>query len=185
MPASIRKERKRYGLGRSIEGELTADPVVLIDDILNSGDSLEKARVALEREGKSVAEAFVVIDYRSRKGMAWRKKHGIKVTSLFTLADFGLSLAAQKPVSKRNWTLRWQFSANGASPFSVVPKSTPPLVGNRLYFGSDSATFWCLDAASGRRLWDFKVGGKHRKGIWSSPAYHDGRIYFGAYNATS
>lgn len=178
----IRKERKTYGLGRAIEGHLTDSPVILVDDIMNSGESMEKARVALAREGKSVREAFVVIDYRSRKGMAWRRKHGIKVTSLFTLADFDLSLAVQKPVPKREWKLLWQFTAEGASPFHVVPKSTPLLVDERLYFGSDSNVFWCLDATTGLPLWQFKGADTPRKGIWSSPAHHDGRIYFGSYS---
>lgn len=178
----IRKERKAYGLGRTIEGRLTDEPIILVDDILNSGSSMEKARVALAQEGKRVREAFVVIDYRSRKGLAWRKKHGIKVTSLFTLADFELSLAADKPQPKREWELIWQFSAEGASPFHIVPKSTPLLVGRRLYFGSDSGTFWCLDAETGQPMWKFKAEESGRKGIWSSPAHHDGRIYFGAYS---
>lgn len=178
----IRKERKSYGLGKAIEGSLNDHPVILVDDILNSGSSMEKARVALAREGKTVREAFVLIDYRSRKGLAWRKKHGIKVISLFTLTDFDLSLAADKVVPKRDWAMLWQFSADGASPFHIVPKSTPILEAGRLYFGTDSDTFWCLDAETGRPIWSFKAEGSRRKGIWSSPAYHGGRIYFGGYN---
>ena len=48
--------------------------------MLNSGSSAEKARVAIEAAGGRVAEIFVVIDYRSRKGLAWRERHGIAVT---------------------------------------------------------------------------------------------------------
>src|SRR5262245_14696758 len=63
--AIIRKERKRTGLGRSIEGELPNGPVTLIDDILHTGRSVEKARVVLAQAGARIARVFVVIDYRA------------------------------------------------------------------------------------------------------------------------
>src|SRR5580700_2297067 len=46
----VRKERKTYGAGNSIEGALTDAPIVMVDDLLNSGSSMEKARVVLEQE---------------------------------------------------------------------------------------------------------------------------------------
>ena len=79
----IRKERKTTGRGNLVEGRPSGLPVLLVDDVLNSGSSAEKARVAIEAAGGRVAEIFVVIDYRSRKGLAWRERHGIAVTSLF------------------------------------------------------------------------------------------------------
>ncbi|MEM9469936.1 MAG: phosphoribosyltransferase family protein, partial [Pseudomonadota bacterium] len=45
----VRKERKTSGLGKSIEGEITGDPIILVDDIMNSGSSLEKAISVLEQ----------------------------------------------------------------------------------------------------------------------------------------
>jgi orotate phosphoribosyltransferase len=47
----IRKERKATGLGRIIEGKITDAPVVLVDDIVNSAKSAEKARAAVEAVG--------------------------------------------------------------------------------------------------------------------------------------
>ena len=92
----IRKERKTTGFARAIEGVIMDKPVILVDDIINSGDSAEKARIALADAGLSICEMFVVIDYRSKRGMEWRKKHAIKVRSLFTLDDFGLTLGSNK-----------------------------------------------------------------------------------------
>lgn len=40
----VRKERKTYGTGGLIEGTLTDAPIVIVDDLLNSGASLEKVR---------------------------------------------------------------------------------------------------------------------------------------------
>ena len=56
----LRKERKTYGTGNSIEGVLTDAPIVLVDDVLNSGASMEKARVVLEQENKTIAAAYVL-----------------------------------------------------------------------------------------------------------------------------
>jgi outer membrane protein assembly factor BamB/orotate phosphoribosyltransferase len=179
----IRKERKSSGLGQVIEGQVTDEPIVLVDDVLNSGASLEKARVVLEREGRQVSQVFVVIDYESEKGLAWRKKHGINVASLFTLKDFGLQLdktRAARP--QQSFQLRWKFHTPGASAFHVVPKSAPLLVGDQVFVGTDSAQFCAIDLASGAEHWRFKAEGAHRKGIWSTAAYHDGKVLFGAYN---
>lgn len=181
--AIIRKERKRSGLGRDVEGDLGRDSVILVDDVINTGKSVEKARVTLERAGTRVRGLFVVIDYRSREGLAWRKRHGIEVHSLFTLADFGLELARSKePLPARSYRPLWRFQAPGASAYHAVPKSAPLLVDNLLCFGIDRGWFWALDAATGNPVWVFKARIDHPKGIWSSAAHHAGRIYFGTYN---
>jgi outer membrane protein assembly factor BamB/orotate phosphoribosyltransferase len=178
----IRKERKPSGTGQAIEGHVSDAPIVLVDDVLNSASSLEKARAVLEREGLRVAEVFVVIDYRSRKGMAWRRQHGIKVTSLFTLADFDLKLGADAPPPAQEFIFRWRFQVGGAFPFHVVPKSAPVIVGNRVHVGTDSATYCAVDMETGQAAWMFKATGSARKGIWSTAAHHDGKLLFGAYN---
>src|SRR5262249_51430978 len=181
--AIIRKERKRTGLGRNIEGDLPDGPVILIDDVIHTGRSAEKARAVLAQAGARIARVFVVVDYRAADGLAWRKRHGLEVHSLFTLSDIGLKLAEKKRfVPKYEYRELWRFQTSGASAYSVVPKSAPLLVDDLLYFGTDNGTFWALDSATGNPVWGFKVDVKHRKGLWSSAAHHDGRVYFGAYN---
>ena len=125
----IRKERKTTGRGNLVEGRPSGLPVLLVDDVLNSGSSAEKARVAIEAAGGRVAEIFVVIDYRSRKGLAWRERHGIAVTSLFTLDDFGLSLRPDPPPLRQDYRMVWRREVAGGNPFHVVPKSAPVLGG--------------------------------------------------------
>ncbi|MBX9823617.1 MAG: PQQ-binding-like beta-propeller repeat protein [Xanthobacteraceae bacterium] len=179
----IRKERKRIGRGRNIEGELTAVPVTVVDDVLNSGESAEKVRVTLEQAGASIKRFFVVIDYQSRKGREWRKRNGTAVHALSTLADFGLELArSERTQPERHYRALGQFRTAGANPYHTVPKSAPLLVGNTIYFGTDAGVFRAIDAAVGKPLWEFDARVRHSKAIWSSPAYHDGRIYFGTYS---
>jgi orotate phosphoribosyltransferase len=179
----VRKERKTYGAGNLIEGTLTDAPIVIVDDILNSGNSLDKVRVVLEHEKKAIALVFVLVDYQSKKGEAWRNMHGIRVRSAFTLSDFDLSLREPR-VAPPNQIFRqlWTFQAPDPNFFHRVPKSFPANDGERVYFGSDSGIFWCLDANCGAVVWTFKVNARGHKNIWSSPAVLNDRVFFGSYD---
>lgn len=179
----IRKERKPHGLQQLIEGELTDRPIMLVDDIMNSGSSLERARSVLAEAGRKVAEVFVVVDFESPNGLLWRKQHEVEVRSLFTLAD--LDLEASQPKSKppaQKFEFVWRYAPEALSPFHVVPKSAPLIVGDSICFGIDSAKFLSLDLATGRERWSFQAKGALSKGILSSAAHLRNRLYFGAYN---
>jgi outer membrane protein assembly factor BamB len=178
----VRKERKTYGTGSSIEGTLTGAPIVLLDDVLNSGASMEKARVVLEQENHAVAFAYVLIDYESEEGRLWRENHAIPVIAPFRLSEFGLSLETPKPRRMAAFTNRWRFASPDPNFFHRVPKSFPATDGRRVYFGSDSGVFWCLDAGDGSVAWKFTVNAGGHKNLWSSPALHEGRVYFGSYD---
>ena len=178
----LRKERKTYGTGSSIEGALTDAPIVLVDDVLNSGASMEKARVVLEQENKTIAAAYVLIDYESPQGRLWRTRHGIPVIAPFRLSEFGLSVEKPEPRPMATFHNRWRFASPDPNFFHRVPKSFPATDGKRVYFGSDSGVFWCLDAGDGSVAWNFWVHARGHKNIWSSPALHDGRVYFGSYD---
>jgi orotate phosphoribosyltransferase len=178
----IRKERKTYGLGNAIEGAVTDEPIILVDDILNSATSAEKARTVVEQAGYGVSEMFIVIDYRSATGLKWRQAHGIEVFSLFTLADLGLELGPNPRPPVQTYRELWRTAIPGANPYFVVPKSTPLLLENRIFRGCDAGSMHCFNASTGAVVWEYKTGASARKGIWSSPAVDSGRLYFGAYN---
>jgi outer membrane protein assembly factor BamB len=179
----IRKERKTTGLGNAIEGVVTEDPIIFVDDIINSASSVEKARVTLGSIGKNIDEVFAVIDYRSRKGMHWRNQCKISVDSLLLLDDFDLSLSKNVPPPPQKYKELWHTPVPGGYPFYVVPKSGPLLIDNRLYRGCDAGKMHAFDTETGAIVWEFQATGTAtRKGIWSCPVVHDGRLYFGAYN---
>jgi outer membrane protein assembly factor BamB len=179
----IRKERKTTGLGNAIEGSVTDDPIVFVDDIINSGSSADKARVVLKAIGKTITYLFTVIDYRSRRGMDWRSEHQIQVDSLFGLSDFDLALSKNPEPLQQRYRQLWHTPIEGGYPFYIVPKSAPLLVGNRIYRGCDAGKMQAFDVETGRVTWEYQATGvATKKGIWSSPAVHDGRLYFGAYN---
>jgi outer membrane protein assembly factor BamB len=179
----IRKQRKTTGLGNLIEGMVTDEPVILVDDILNSGASAEKGRAAIAATGRTVREVFAVIDYHSRQGHQWRAKYHIAVQSLFTLDDFGLKLSNNPAPLAQQYKELWRTTVPGAFAFYVVPKSAPVLVNGKLYRGCDAGKMQAFDPDTGAVIWEYQTTGTVRwKGIWSSPAVVEGRLYFGAYN---
>ncbi len=92
----IRKSRKKHGLRNIIEGSVANAPIVLIDDIINSGESFQYQVALLERlkeEGSlkaSVCEAVAIIRYRDSDAYANLQK-SLTVTSFFSLTDFELT----------------------------------------------------------------------------------------------
>lgn len=179
----VRKERKTYGTGSLIEGMLTDAPIIVVDDILNSGRSLEKIRVVLEHENKEIGLVFVLIDFHSVAGDAWKTTRRVPVVGAFVLNDFGLEL--KKPKQRGTSAVfhnEWDFESPSPNFFHRVPKSFPANDGQRVYFGSDCGTFWCLNATDGSRVWKFEARGPGQKGIWSAPALDGGKVYFGSYD---
>jgi outer membrane protein assembly factor BamB len=63
----------------------------------------------------------------------------------------------------------WSIKAEGA-PLSP----SPLLVGEELYLVNDTGIATCLDARTGKRHWQNRLGGNYS----ASPLYADGRIYF-------
>jgi outer membrane protein assembly factor BamB/orotate phosphoribosyltransferase len=180
----IRKERKHYGLNKMYEGELTDEPVVVVDDLLNSAGTAEKVRVVLAQNGLTIRDLFVVIDYQNPRGTEWVKRHGINFHSIYSLPQFRLSIKDSKSseATQAEFEEAWQFTESGGHFFDVAPGSTPTLDDERLYFGSESGDFWALDLQSGLPAWTFRVTCSGRKQLRSSPAIHRDRVYFGAYD---
>ena len=179
----VRKERKENGLGRRIEGEVTGDPVVVIDDIFNGGSSLEKVRAVLWALGKRIDAAFCVIDYHSQRGQDWQARYGLTVQSIFALSDFGLVQGDHKrPENRWNFEHIWDFGSPNPNLFEIAPRSAPVSDGERIYVGSDAGILWALNASTGEAVWNLQVEGAGPKGIRSTPAVHDGKVVFGAYD---
>lgn len=179
----VRKERKVYGAGKLYEGVITDDPIVVVDDLINSGSSLEKVRVILDDENKKIAHIFAVVDFEGRRGKEWRAQHQITVTSLFTLSQFNITLSGRNPAPLPPlFTNVWDFSSPDPNFFHRVPKSFPITDGKRVYFGSDAGFFWCLDAVTGAELWKIRAVSPGHKNIFSSPALYDGKVFFGSYD---
>ena len=181
----IRKQRKRDGRGRLVEGIPNEHPVIIVDDTFNSGESLEKARVVLAAEELRVSGFFVVIDYRAEIGRCWLETTALPLVSLFELPEFGLEVVRrEKAPQQQMFAQAWSFRSGQGSPYYVNPKSG--LVGNaeQLFYGTEGGSLLCLSAADGSKQWEtiFPNAGLNR--VWSTPALCGERLFVGAYNGS-
>lgn len=82
----VRDERKSHGRRRIVEGPVTTDePIVLLDDILNSGRSASKAIARLEQEDFTVAGVLTLFTFSWSSGRARIETEDRWVDSLLDL----------------------------------------------------------------------------------------------------
>jgi len=90
-----RRRAKSYGTQRLVEGEYAAgDRVVVLDDLITSGDSKLEAIEPLETEGMVVEDVVVLID-REQGGAEALADQGYRLHALFTLRELVEALAQE------------------------------------------------------------------------------------------
>jgi orotate phosphoribosyltransferase len=179
----IRKERKPHGRQQVVEGILNQHPIVVVDDLLNGGGTLNKVVVALAEFKRKVREAFVIVDYENPAGRKLLQEKQIKLDSIFKLSELGLQKTYPQSEKFSKFKYGWRFQPLELGHFHVVPKSSPALDTEKIYFGSDASIFWALNQKTGKPVWSFQAGrDKQGKGIFSSPALYAGKVYFGSYD---
>lgn len=81
---SVRKEAKKHGRQKLVEGNFKAgDQVVVVDDVITTGGSTLKAIEAIEAEGGKIAFVLVLLD-REEGGKANIEAKGYKVYPALT-----------------------------------------------------------------------------------------------------
>lgn len=186
----IRKSRKKEGLTKMVEGKILPDvPVILVDDIMNSGKNFSRQVEVVESCGGKVVSVWALIRFRDKAYYSYLRDKGIDVDSIFTLDDFTETLDVRNleekdaPKPKQITKPLWKFESKDPDYHHVVAKSDPLIDAERVYVGSDNGTMWALNQKDGNVAWSYKVGMRNKhKGIHSSPTIFDGRIYFGAYD---
>ena len=82
----IRERRKAYGRRRLVEGPVDrSEPVVLVDDILNSGRSASRAIALLRSDGFEVPGVMTLFNFTWSGGKARLEGEGLWVESLLEL----------------------------------------------------------------------------------------------------
>ncbi len=118
---------------------------------------------------------------KAKGKILWRKRIGtlaasspgygggrIYVTLLTRAGSAAGRVVAMRP---RDGKLVW------SRPLPARAESSPLYERRRIYFGSESGTIYCLDAATGATKWTFQAAGP----VKASLALSGGRLYFGDY----
>lgn len=85
----IRKEPKSHGTMRQVEGNVeTGDKVIILDDVLTTGNSTIKAIEAARAAGLNILCAIVLLDRCEHNGRANVEGTGVKLYSIFKKEDF-------------------------------------------------------------------------------------------------
>lgn len=178
----VRKERKNSGMCKQIEGDLSDRPVVIFDDLLNSGSSLERVRLALEQEGHTVSKAFFLMDFGLESTQDYLQTYGIEAQSVFSADEFDLPIRRdQETWEEPTLEFEWMFEPENPNYTFSIPNSNPVCDDRCVYFGGSDNFFYALNQKTGDMEWRFRVG-KTPKSIFSSPILHEGILYFGAYD---
>jgi len=180
----IRKSRKKDGLVKMVEGKVTDETIILVDDIINSGKSFLRQLVIIDELNKRVSDIFVILNFKELSSYKHFTEKNIKISSLFSLPDFEIAYIQEKnKINFNTFKVNWKFESQKPNLHYVVPKSAPILDKEKIYFGSDSGIFYALNQKDGSVSWKYKVGW-HAKGksIFSSPILHNNTVYFGSYD---
>ena len=176
----MRSGRKSYGSRRLIEGAPTGTTGIFVDDVLNSGSSLEKAVDAFLDIGIIIERSFVIASTTTKKRHTFGEIN-VASSCLFDGPSLGLDVANSTPIT-RTLNVAWRYVREGATFIDRIPKSTPLLIDESIVFGTESGFVDCLDIESGELKWSVDCKIEHNKGFWSSPASDGKSVYIGGYN---
>jgi AMMECR1 domain-containing protein/orotate phosphoribosyltransferase len=84
----VRKERKHHGSLKLIEGEIDlGEPVILIDDSVSSGMSMEEATERLEAAGLRVEGGVCLVRFGWQNGYARMQERGYHMAAVYDIWD--------------------------------------------------------------------------------------------------
>lgn len=170
----IRKsKKKKYDL-RQVEGRLTDAPVVLVDDVINSGSSIEKQIKILHSYHRDVHAVFSCVRNQPEEHYAYFNNYGARVHTLFPVTEFGGGYAGMR---KDRITLRagWQFKIDTPHTFNVMRR--PQIhVREYVYVNADDGYVYALDPYSGATIWKRRISWRipphgNQAGITSSSTH--------------
>ena len=126
MPLLIkRKEAKGYGTKKTIEGEFAAgDEILLLEDVVTSGESLLETIAELEKEGLKIAQIITVVD-REQGGMDRLRAAGYHAEALMTMSSLLDLLHQEGKLEKAQYAAVMDYLTNPAPEPAAPPRRLP------------------------------------------------------------
>src|SRR5262249_49873281 len=101
----VRKERKKHGSLKLIEGTIDpSEPVILLDDSISSGTSMNEGIERLEEAGLRVEGAICLVRFGWYGGFARLQERGYHVESVYDIYDDFMSRMPGETGPSRNPT---------------------------------------------------------------------------------
>lgn len=98
-----RKTAKSYGSGKGVEGVFSVgQKALVIDDVVDTGESIVQAIAALKSKGLQVDDAVVYLD-REHGGMELLRQEGYRLFYLMTLSDMLAILRDYDKISQKEY----------------------------------------------------------------------------------
>lgn len=114
----VRKERKKHGSLKLIEGRIDPEePIILIDDSISSGLSMEEGCKILEEAGLRVEGGVALVRFGWYGGYAQMQERGYHVQALYEIWEDFMTRMEGEQVPLRNpskWFPEFQWSATAA-----------------------------------------------------------------------
>lgn len=157
----IRKSRKKKYDLRQMEGRLGNSPIVLVDDVINQGLSIEKQIKVLKEYDRDVSGVFVLVRLRDTAHYSFFKDYGIKFHSLFNVTDFGRPYIKES-ISKQKitFTEKWSYRSECPHLFNVTHRKQSLICNEIVYLNNDDGYVYAFSKGEGIKLWQTRV---HRK----------------------
>jgi uridine monophosphate synthetase len=118
-----RKEAKGYGTKKTIEGEFApGDEILLLEDVVTSGESLLETIAELEKEGLKIAQIITVVD-REQGGMERLRKAGYRAEALHTISSLLHILHQEGKLEKAPYAEVMDYLKNPPSEPAALPET--------------------------------------------------------------
>lgn len=195
----IRKSRKKSGLLRVVEGEITKEKIILVDDLINSGSTFTK-QIEILKQLKhngdieaTVSKIFTILQFRADAHYSFLKEEGVELDTLFHLREFEsyfpevASLYSPEAVEKKSpkiqstFDILWSWRARNPSLQNVFSKGSPVFYNNIIYIGADNGTLYAINSTNGEEVFNYHVPLTSKKGrMFSTLIVEHGLVIFGA-----
>lgn len=127
----VRKERKEHGSRKLIEGRINPDePVILIDDSVSSGTSMEEACQRLEQAGLRVEGGICLVRFGWYGGYAQMQGRGYHMEAVYDIWDdfiYHMEDEDKPLLNPSKWFPEFQWSPHRA-PYGMHPAQLARIV---------------------------------------------------------